>query len=247
MRDELIRDTKIQCGARLEGTTAALPPRKDDRDRRPRRLRRRDRPHLGIRRPLRHQRPSDRVRAWAGTTPAPNRGPGSRRCRRALPHALARSDRRNARRGRAEPAPGRRARRADRAHRARDTIYNASPRGDFRILESYLRAIQGAQQFIYLENQFLWSPEIDGRSPRQAREPPNPDFRLLLLLPPKPNTGADDTRGVLGELIEADDDDGRLLACTLYARCRPLRAIPSTSTQRSRSSTTPGSLSAPPT
>jgi phosphatidylserine/phosphatidylglycerophosphate/cardiolipin synthase-like enzyme len=40
----------------------------------------------------------------------------------------------------------------------------------------------------------------------------------LLLLPSKPNTGADDTRGVLGHLIEADGDDGRLLACTLYAR-----------------------------
>ena len=50
------------------------------------------------------------------------------------------------------------------------------------------------------------------------RDDPNPDFRLLLLLPAKPNTGVDDTRGVLGELIEADGDAGRLLACTLYAR-----------------------------
>ncbi len=48
--------------------------------------------------------------------------------------------------------------------------------------------------------------------------PPRRDFRLLLLLPSKPNSGADDTRGVLGHLIEADADAGRLLACTLYAR-----------------------------
>ncbi len=48
--------------------------------------------------------------------------------------------------------------------------------------------------------------------------PPTPDFRLLLVLPAKANSGADDTRGVLGELIEADADAGRLLACTLYAR-----------------------------
>ena len=40
----------------------------------------------------------------------------------------------------------------------------------------------------------------------------------MLLLPSKPNTGADDTRGVLGELIEADGEAGRLLACTLFAR-----------------------------
>ena len=40
----------------------------------------------------------------------------------------------------------------------------------------------------------------------------------MLLLPSKPNSGADDTRGVLGHLIEADADANRLLACTLYAR-----------------------------
>ncbi len=38
------------------------------------------------------------------------------------------------------------------------------------------------------------------------------------MLPARPNSGADDTRGVLGELIEADADRGRLLACTLYSR-----------------------------
>jgi phosphatidylserine/phosphatidylglycerophosphate/cardiolipin synthase-like enzyme len=48
--------------------------------------------------------------------------------------------------------------------------------------------------------------------------PPRPDFRLLLVTPSKPTTGADDTRGMLGELVEADADAGRLLACTLYAR-----------------------------
>jgi phosphatidylserine/phosphatidylglycerophosphate/cardiolipin synthase-like enzyme len=106
-----------------------------------------------------------------------------------------------------------------------EKIYTAVPRGDFRILESYLRAIQGAQQFIYLENQFLWSPEITAALHTKLVNPPNSNFRLLLLLPAKPSSGADDTRGVLGELIEADDDDSRMLACTLYARSGP-RADP---------------------
>jgi phosphatidylserine/phosphatidylglycerophosphate/cardiolipin synthase-like enzyme len=106
-----------------------------------------------------------------------------------------------------------------------EKIYTAVPRGDFRILESYLRAIRGAQQFIYFENQFLWSPEITAALHAKLVNPPSPDFRLLLLLPAKPNTGSDDTRGVLGELIEADDDDARMLACTLYARSGP-RADP---------------------
>jgi phosphatidylserine/phosphatidylglycerophosphate/cardiolipin synthase-like enzyme len=97
-------------------------------------------------------------------------------------------------------------------------VYDAVPRGDFGILESYLRALQAAERFIYIENQFLWSPEIEAVLYDKISNPPRPDFRLVLLLPSKPNTGADDTRGVLGHLIEADDDAGRLLACTLYAR-----------------------------
>jgi phosphatidylserine/phosphatidylglycerophosphate/cardiolipin synthase-like enzyme len=99
-----------------------------------------------------------------------------------------------------------------------ERIYNAAPRGDFSILESYTRALKSAERFIYIENQFLWSPEIEAVLQDKITNPPSPDFRLLLLLPAKPNSGADDTRGVLGHLIEADGDHGRLLACTLYAR-----------------------------
>jgi phosphatidylserine/phosphatidylglycerophosphate/cardiolipin synthase-like enzyme len=101
-------------------------------------------------------------------------------------------------------------------------VYSAVPRGDFSILESYMRALKGAERFIYIENQFLWSPEVEAVLHDKILNPPNPDFRLLLLLPSKPSSGADDTRGVLGHLIEADDDDGRLLACTLYARAGPI-------------------------
>ena len=61
-----------------------------------------------------------------------------------------------------------------------------------------MRALASAQRFIYIENQFLWSPEIEGVLAREDRDPPTPDFRLVLLLPSKPNSGADDTRGVLG-------------------------------------------------
>jgi phosphatidylserine/phosphatidylglycerophosphate/cardiolipin synthase-like enzyme len=94
-------------------------------------------------------------------------------------------------------------------------VYSATPKGDFGILESYLRAIRAAERFIYIENQFLWSPEIEAALHDKISNPPCSDFRLLLLLPSKPNSGADDTRGVLGHLIEADADAGRLLACTL--------------------------------
>jgi len=39
-------------------------------------------------------------------------------------------------------------------------VYPFAPRGDFRILESYVRALRSAQRLIYIENQFLWAPEI---------------------------------------------------------------------------------------
>jgi phosphatidylserine/phosphatidylglycerophosphate/cardiolipin synthase-like enzyme len=64
---------------------------------------------------------------------------------------------------------------------------------------------------------FLWSPEIASILVDKLSNPPSPDFRLVLLLPAKPNSGADDTRGMLGELIEANNKNDRLVACTLYA------------------------------
>src|SRR5438445_738268 len=98
-----------------------------------------------------------------------------------------------------------------------DGMYRPLPRGDFRVLESYLRALRAAQRFIYLENQFLWSPEILAVLRDKLARPPTPDFRMVLLLPAKPDKGGDDTRGQLGTLVQADGDKGRLLACTLYA------------------------------
>jgi phosphatidylserine/phosphatidylglycerophosphate/cardiolipin synthase-like enzyme len=99
-----------------------------------------------------------------------------------------------------------------------ERIYTAQPRGDFSILESYLRALRSARRLIYLENQFLWSPEVASILQDKLRRPPSDDFRLLLVLPAKPVGGGDDTRGTLGELVEADAGAGRLLACALFAR-----------------------------
>jgi phosphatidylserine/phosphatidylglycerophosphate/cardiolipin synthase-like enzyme len=96
-------------------------------------------------------------------------------------------------------------------------VYESIPNGDFRILEAYVRAFESAERLIYLENQFLWSSEIAKILLRKVRQPPSDDFRLVLVLPAKPNSGRDDTRGQLADLIEADDGNGRVLACTLRA------------------------------
>ena len=120
-----------------------------------------------------------------------------------------------------------------------EKIYDALPRGDFGILEAYMRAFQEAERFIYVENQFLWSPEIARVLREKLLDPLLDDFRMLFVLPSKPNSGRDDTRGVLAELVEADADRGRLLACTIYARSGRSQ-IPSTCTRRSRLWTTAG-------
>jgi phosphatidylserine/phosphatidylglycerophosphate/cardiolipin synthase-like enzyme len=52
----------------------------------------------------------------------------------------------------------------------------------------------------------------------KLRRPPVDEFRVVIMLPGKPNTGEDDTRGQLALLAEADGDQGRFLATTIRAR-----------------------------
>jgi phosphatidylserine/phosphatidylglycerophosphate/cardiolipin synthase-like enzyme len=97
-----------------------------------------------------------------------------------------------------------------------EKVYDALPQGEFSILESYLRTLRAAERLVYLENQFLWSPEVVTVLADKLRRPPDDRFRLVVLLPAKPNNGNDDTRGQLGLLADADDGAGRLVARTLY-------------------------------
>jgi phosphatidylserine/phosphatidylglycerophosphate/cardiolipin synthase-like enzyme len=101
-----------------------------------------------------------------------------------------------------------------------ENVYDALPRGDFRILEAYVRALRDARELVYLENQFLWSPEVVSVLAAKLADPPSDRFRIVCLLPARPNNGRDVTRGQIGVLEEADarGGGGRLLACTLYAR-----------------------------
>jgi phosphatidylserine/phosphatidylglycerophosphate/cardiolipin synthase-like enzyme len=96
-----------------------------------------------------------------------------------------------------------------------NNVYDALPRGDFRILEAYIRALRSAEKYIYLESQFLWSSELVAIVADKLRHPPSDDFHVVVLLPARPNNGADDTRGQLGMLVAADHEE-RFLACTLY-------------------------------
>jgi phosphatidylserine/phosphatidylglycerophosphate/cardiolipin synthase-like enzyme len=101
-----------------------------------------------------------------------------------------------------------------------EEMYESLPQGDFRILESYARVLRSARELIYLENQFLWAPEVVSIIADKLRHPPTPQFRVVVLLPAKANNGAEDTRGQVGRLIDADDEGDstkRFLAATIRA------------------------------
>jgi phosphatidylserine/phosphatidylglycerophosphate/cardiolipin synthase-like enzyme len=120
-----------------------------------------------------------------------------------------------------------------------EDMYDALPHGDFRIFEAYVRAIGRARRLVYLENQFLWSPEIVALLAGKLRNPPSPDFRVVVLLPGKANNGHDDTRGQVSVLVDADDGADRFLAATIRSRSA-VATTRSTCTPRSGSSTTSG-------
>jgi phosphatidylserine/phosphatidylglycerophosphate/cardiolipin synthase-like enzyme len=101
-----------------------------------------------------------------------------------------------------------------------ERLYDPCRDGEWSILESYLRALRSADRFVYLESQFLWSPEVTFVLAEKLRHPPRDDFRVIALLPAHPNNGADDSRGQVGLLIDADKEAGedttRFLGATLY-------------------------------
>jgi phosphatidylserine/phosphatidylglycerophosphate/cardiolipin synthase-like enzyme len=98
-----------------------------------------------------------------------------------------------------------------------ERTYRFAPRGDFSNLEQYLNALRRAESLVYLENQFLWSTEVVDVLVRKLRRPPRDDFRVLLMMPRRPNNGADTSRGQLGRLLAADEGRRRLLATTVNA------------------------------
>jgi phosphatidylserine/phosphatidylglycerophosphate/cardiolipin synthase-like enzyme len=101
--------------------------------------------------------------------------------------------------------------------------YRSVRNGDYSIIEAYSAALRSAERFIYLESQFLWSPEIVAILADKLENPPSDDFRVLVLLPARANDGADISRGQVAALINAADETTRFLACTIYARERNLR------------------------
>src|SRR5581483_11506004 len=96
--------------------------------------------------------------------------------------------------------------------------YPFAPRGEFGIAWAYQHAFANAKRFIYLENQYLWSPAIVDELIAALRRVDDPTFRIALVLPAKPNIGKRDTDLHLRQLLDADQGRGRVRLFTLYTR-----------------------------
>jgi phosphatidylserine/phosphatidylglycerophosphate/cardiolipin synthase-like enzyme len=96
--------------------------------------------------------------------------------------------------------------------------YPFAPQGEFGIAWAYQHAIANAARFIYLENQYLWSPAIVNELIAALRRVDDPTFRIALVLPAQPNIGKRDTDLHLRQLLDADAGRGRVRIFTLYTR-----------------------------
>ncbi len=61
-----------------------------------------------------------------------------------------------------------------------ERLYEPWRDGEWSILESYLRALRAAEKLVYLESQFLWSPEVAFVLAEKLRCPPSDDFRVIV-------------------------------------------------------------------
>ncbi|GAA3399216.1 phospholipase D family protein [Streptomyces roseoviridis] len=62
--------------------------------------------------------------------------------------------------------------------------YPFAPDGERSIARGYLKALRRARSLIYLEDQYLWSPNVVGFFARALRE--NPELRLMAVIPTLP-------------------------------------------------------------
>ncbi len=116
-------------------------------------------------------------------------------------------------------------------------LYPFESEGEFSILHFYLEAIRAAKRFIYIENQFLWSPHItdalkeaitrnSGADNRSAKP-----FRIVVVLPAHADAGKLDNDQHVENLRNFDDSEEIFHAFTLYtsgvtAGLSPFRAAP---------------------
>ena len=98
-----------------------------------------------------------------------------------------------------------------------ERIYGVEPGGEFGILESYLRALRARSDSSTSRTSSSGRPRSRPCS-RQARRAADARTSAAPAAAGETEHRRRRHAGILGELIEADADAGRVLACTIYAR-----------------------------
>jgi phosphatidylserine/phosphatidylglycerophosphate/cardiolipin synthase-like enzyme len=96
------------------------------------------------------------------------------------------------------------------------SVYPFAPKGRHGIYHALITAIGRAEHFVYLENQYIWAPEIVQALIEAMNRPRKNPFRVVLLLPARASEGRYDNDRHVESLQEADDGRGIFQVYTLY-------------------------------
>jgi phosphatidylserine/phosphatidylglycerophosphate/cardiolipin synthase-like enzyme len=95
--------------------------------------------------------------------------------------------------------------------------YDFAPDGIFGIHHALIALIQGAKRLIYLENQYLWSPDVVEALTGVIERPDRDEVRVIIVLPARAYSGKWDNDRRVAALRKADRGRGRFEAYCLYA------------------------------
>lgn len=95
--------------------------------------------------------------------------------------------------------------------------YRFAPDGEFGLHHAYLHAIRAARELIYLETQYLWSPEIVDALAELISQREPASFRVLLVLPARATSGKWDNDQHVQRLRKIDAGRGIFEAYSLYS------------------------------
>lgn len=96
-------------------------------------------------------------------------------------------------------------------------FYPFAPDGEYGIYHVLIAAIRRAERYIYLENQYLWAPEIVDELRDAINRPRSDRFRVVIVLPAKAYSGKYDNDEHVRALADADGGRGIFSAYSLYA------------------------------
>jgi phosphatidylserine/phosphatidylglycerophosphate/cardiolipin synthase-like enzyme len=95
--------------------------------------------------------------------------------------------------------------------------YDFAKHGEFGIFHWYAQAFRRARRFIYIENQYIWSPHIMRALLAAIDEPRDGPFRIVIVLPAFAGDGRWDNDRHVQRLRKADHGRGIVSIYSLYA------------------------------